>query len=102
MTEALWGVGSTSPYGHDGKSINLLEVILRHGGEALPSRKAFEALSENNKRKVLEALESLILFGPEFTPSNTNPPDPTNPDFPLRGHGSVSLTPLFNDPTDIE
>lgn len=33
MTEPLWGVGSTAPYGHDGRSINLREVILRHGGE---------------------------------------------------------------------
>jgi CxxC motif-containing protein (DUF1111 family) len=32
MTTPLWGVGSTSPYGHDGRSINLEEVILRHGG----------------------------------------------------------------------
>ena len=34
LTTPLWGVGSTGPYGHDGRSINLMEVILRHGGEA--------------------------------------------------------------------
>ena len=34
MTEPLWGVGTSPPYGHDGRSINLREVILRHGGEA--------------------------------------------------------------------
>ena len=34
LTIPLWGVGSTPPYGHDGRSINLTEVILRHGGEA--------------------------------------------------------------------
>ena len=34
MTEPLWGVATTAPYGHDGRSINLREVILRHGGEA--------------------------------------------------------------------
>jgi Di-haem oxidoreductase, putative peroxidase len=34
MTLPLWGVGNTPPYGHDGRSINLREVILRHGGEA--------------------------------------------------------------------
>jgi CxxC motif-containing protein (DUF1111 family) len=33
MTTPLWGVGSTAPYGHDGRSVNLTEVILRHGGE---------------------------------------------------------------------
>jgi hypothetical protein len=31
MTRALWGVGSTGPYGHDGRSITLNEAILRHG-----------------------------------------------------------------------
>jgi hypothetical protein len=34
MTTPLWGVGSTSPSGHDGRSISLTEVILRHDGEA--------------------------------------------------------------------
>lgn len=34
MTTPLWGVGSTPPYGQDARSINLKEVILRHGGEA--------------------------------------------------------------------
>ena len=46
MTEPLWGVGSTAPYGHDGRSINLREVILRHGGEAQAARDAFAALPE--------------------------------------------------------
>ena len=43
VTEPLWGVGSTEPYGHDGRSTNLLEVILRHGGEAQQARDAFAA-----------------------------------------------------------
>lgn len=34
MTEPLWGVGTTAPYGHDGRSIDLWSVIMRHGGEA--------------------------------------------------------------------
>ncbi|NJO12316.1 MAG: hypothetical protein HC872_01280 [Gammaproteobacteria bacterium] len=49
MTEPLWGVGSTGPYGHDGRSINLREVILRHGGEAMASRNAFARLPEAAK-----------------------------------------------------
>src|SRR5262249_35119028 len=28
LTMPLWGVGTTAPYGHDGRSINLMEVIL--------------------------------------------------------------------------
>ena len=45
MTTPLWGVGTTAPYGHDGRSINLAEVILRHGGEAQAARDAFAALA---------------------------------------------------------
>ena len=45
MTTPLWGVGTTAPYGHDGRSINLTEVILRHGGEAQAARDAFARLS---------------------------------------------------------
>jgi len=32
LTHPLWGVGSTGPYGHDGRSMTLDDVILRHGG----------------------------------------------------------------------
>ena len=41
MTEPLWGVATTAPYGHDGRSINLREVILRHGGEAQEKPRPF-------------------------------------------------------------
>ena len=70
MSTPLWGVGSTSPYGHDGRSINLTEVILRHGGEAKEARDAFEALDPGNRNAVLRFLESLILFPPDDTASN--------------------------------
>ena len=46
MTTPLWGVGTTAPYGHDGRSINLTEVILRHGGEAQRARDAFARLPD--------------------------------------------------------
>ncbi|HEU4530008.1 MAG TPA: di-heme oxidoredictase family protein [Steroidobacteraceae bacterium] len=102
MTEPLWGVGSTPPYGHDGRSINLREVILRHGGEAAASRNAFARLSESNKSAILEFLNSLVLFPPDDTASNLDPGDPNAPGFPQRGHGSIKLTVLFNDPNDPE
>jgi hypothetical protein len=102
MTEPLWGVGSTSPYGHDGRSINLREVILRHGGEAHRSRTAFAALPEFGKLAVIEFLNSLVLFPPDDTASNLDPGNPGAPDYPQRGHGSVSLSVLFNSPTDHE
>jgi mono/diheme cytochrome c family protein len=102
ITEPLWGVGSTAPYGHDGRSINLREVILRHGGEAQSSRNAFASLSESSKLAIMEFLNSLVLFPPDDTASNLDPGDPNAAGFPQRGHGSIRLGVLFNDPTDPE
>ena len=95
ITEPLWGVGSTAPYGHDGRSINLKEVILRHGGEAQDARDAFAALRRADQRRILDALASLVLFPPDDTASNLNPGDPDDPDFPQSGHGSINLGELF-------
>jgi hypothetical protein len=102
LTTALWGVGTTAPYGHDGRSINLGEVILRHGGEALGARDAFAALSPGDRSKLLEFLNSLVLFPPDDTASNLDPGNRGVAGFPQFGHGSVKLTVLFNNPLDVE
>lgn len=102
LTKPLWGVGSTAPYGHDGRSINLTEVILRHGGEALSAAAAFDRLQGQARSAVLEFLQSLVLFPPDDTASNLNPGNRQDPNFPQSGHGSIKLTVLFNDPTDPE
>ena len=102
MTEPLWGVGSTAPYGHDGRSINLEEVILRHGGEATASSEAFENAPSGQQQELIAFLQSLVIFPPDDTASNLNRGDPSNPNFPQRGHGSINLTTQFNDKSDIE
>jgi mono/diheme cytochrome c family protein len=102
LTAALWGVGSTPPYGHDGRSINLQEVILRHGGEAAAEAARFDRLNDVDRSAVLEFLNSLIIFPPDDTSSNLNPGNPGDPHFPQSGHGSIKLSVLFNDPTDPE
>ncbi|MDA7629532.1 hypothetical protein OAE11_00800 [Akkermansiaceae bacterium] len=92
------GVDSTSPYGHDGRSINFEEVILRHGGEAERSKKMFEKLREEDKSAVIAFLRSLVLFPPDDTASNLNPGDPDgNPQDPA-DHGSINLGVLFQIP----
>ena len=98
MTEPLWGVGTTAPYGHDGRSINLREVILRHGGEAQAARNAFELATGADQRAVLAFLESLVLFPPPDTASNLDPSNPGAVGFPRVGHGSIKLSVLFNNP----
>ena len=102
LTTPLWGVGSTAPYGHDGRSINLKEVILRHGGEAENSRDRFASLPDFQKKEVLEFLNSLVLFPPDDTASNLDPGNRSTPGFPQYGHGSIRLTELFNNKQDIE
>jgi cytochrome c peroxidase len=62
LTENLWGVGTTAPYLHDGRATTLTEAILEHGGEASFSRNAFLALSQNQKKDVINFLNNLVLF----------------------------------------
>jgi len=102
MTEPLWGVGSAPPYGHDGRSVNLREVILRHGGEAQSSRNNFANLSETQQDQILKFLNELVLFPPDDTASNLDPGDRNNATFPQRGHGSIRLPELFNNPAELE
>ena len=102
LTPPLWGVGSTSPYGHDGRSVNLKQVILRHGGEALAARNAFAALSSDDELSIIAFLNTLLVFPPDDTASNLDPGDRNAPNFPQQGHGSIRLTGLFNDPSDVE
>jgi hypothetical protein len=102
LTTPLWGVGTTAPYGHDGRSINLTEVILRHGGEAQAARDAFAHLSIERRNAILHFLNSLVLFPPDDTASNLNPGNRNAPGFPQFGQGSIRLTVLFNNPADVE
>jgi hypothetical protein len=98
MTTPLWGVGSTAPYGHDGRSLTLEDAILRHGGEAQAQRDAFAGLAPQDRADVLAALGSLLLFSPPDTASNLAPANPADPQFPLHGHGSIDLSVLFVAP----
>ncbi|MFY9585358.1 MAG: di-heme oxidoredictase family protein, partial [Candidatus Acidiferrales bacterium] len=110
LTRALWGVGSVGSLGHDGRSLNLLEVILRHGGEAEASRDAFANLLSQDQQNgdqggaldLLHFLSTLVLFPPDDTASNLDPGNRSAPNFPQSGHGSIKLTVLFNNPKDPE
>jgi hypothetical protein len=102
LTAALWGVASTGPYGHDGRSATLHEVILRHGGEAQSVRDNYANLLRSDQRDLLDFLGSLLLFPPDDTASNLYAGNPSALGFPQVGHGSIKLTKLFNNPTDPE
>jgi hypothetical protein len=51
---------------------------------------------------VIEFLQSLILFPPDDTASNLDRGNRSAANFPQFGHGSIKLTVLFNNPSDIE
>jgi hypothetical protein len=107
MTEALWGVGDTAPYGHDGRSGNLDDVILRHNspgadGDAIIAGQAFAGTSESVRIWVRKYLASLILFAPDDTASNLQVQNTNDPNYPQFGHGSIRLTSLFNNQNDLE
>jgi hypothetical protein len=128
LTRPLWGVGSLGSLGHDGRSISLTEVILRHGGEAQAARDAFANLYSQNQQSgdsgdasdllhfnqnqqsggsgdasdLLHFLSTLVLFPPDDTASTLDAGNRNDPDFPQSGHGSIKLTVLFNNPADKE
>jgi CxxC motif-containing protein (DUF1111 family) len=59
ITQPLWGVAVTAPYMHDGRAPTLADAIAAHDGEAASSRASFQALSADDKQKVLEFLGTL-------------------------------------------
>jgi cytochrome c peroxidase len=96
VTEPLWGVGTTAPYGHDGRSVNLDAVIRRHGGEAAEVTSAYVGLTADEQDKITDFLQTLVLFPPDDTASNLLPgvPDSEDPQNPLN-HGSIWLGLMF-------
>ena len=66
MTENLWGVGSTAPYMHDGRSASITEAIFEHHGEAQADRDRFQNNATQTQRNQLIAfLKNLVLFKAE-------------------------------------
>ena len=95
-------MGSTPPYGHDGRSINLDAVIRRHGGEAQRSKQHYVNLSDQEQQQIRAFLETLVLFPPDDTASNLNPgvqEDENNIQDP-GVHGTINLGALFQIPEE--
>src|SRR5207247_1593177 len=52
-TPPLWGVRTRTRLMHDGNSRTFNDAILRHSGEALQVRLRYQALSADDKRKLI-------------------------------------------------
>lgn len=58
-TPPLWGIATSAPYMHDGRSPTLEQAILEHGGEAESSASKFNRLSDAQKNQLIKYLQSL-------------------------------------------
>lgn len=58
-TPPLWGISETGPYMHDGFSGTLDDAIRRHAGEASAVTERYVELSDDERRALLDFLESL-------------------------------------------
>ncbi|MCB9899055.1 MAG: hypothetical protein H6825_13700 [Planctomycetes bacterium] len=84
-TAPLWGVGSGFPWAHDGESLSLREMILRHGGEGDASRQSFLSMSSGDQRALLDFLASLQLFDVESTPADIDGDSIIQTDYVVQG-----------------
>lgn len=105
-TAPLWGVGTTAPYGHDGASLDLDNVIRRHGGEALESRKAYGSLNDRQQSQLIAFLHSLVLYQTDQLPTDINGDGKIAPHFMVQGvdTGLEKFNPdwLFRIPCKME
>lgn len=58
-TAALWGVRARSRLMHDGENFTINDAILRHGGQALGIRNAYNALTTAQKQDLIAFVLSL-------------------------------------------
>lgn len=84
-TAPLWGVGTTAPYGHDGRFGTLEQVIDAHAGAATESARAFSALQDRDRKAVIAFLHSQQLYATLETPADIDGDGIASEDFRLRG-----------------
>jgi hypothetical protein len=64
LTKRLWGAANAPNHMHNGLYTTMRSAILAHAGEALESRKAFEALPKNEQDSLIEFLKTLQVLPP--------------------------------------
>ncbi|QKV17485.1 di-heme oxidoredictase family protein [Oricola thermophila] len=61
QTAELWGLASTSPYGHRGDFTTLDGVIRAHGGAARAARDAYVECAEEDRSALIAFLKTLVI-----------------------------------------
>jgi len=97
-TTPLWGVGSSAPYGHDGRSPTLDDVIRRHGGEAAGSARAYEHAGAANRYALLAFLKTLVLYQTDILPADLDGDGRVDASFRVDGRERLRPEFLFRTP----
>jgi CxxC motif-containing protein (DUF1111 family) len=58
-TPPLWGLRDSAPYLHDGRAATVADAVALHGGEGMAAARAYQRLSENERKQVEVFLQSL-------------------------------------------
>ena len=61
MTAELWGLASTSPYGHRNDFTTLDGIILAHGGEGRAARDKYEQALPEQRSAIIAYLKTLVI-----------------------------------------
>jgi hypothetical protein len=64
LTKRLWGSANQPPFFHHGLFVTLRQSVLAHSGEALASRKQFQALKSYDEDSLIEFLKTLQVLPP--------------------------------------
>ena len=64
LTRRLWGAANEPPYFHHGLFTTMRQAVLAHAGEALASRRAYEALPKYSQDALIEFLKTLQVLPP--------------------------------------
>jgi hypothetical protein len=64
LTKRLWGAANEPPYFHHGLFTTMRRAVLAHAGEALESRKSYQALNPHDQDCLIEFLKTLQVLPP--------------------------------------
>ena len=64
LTKRLWGAANEPPFFHHGLFTTLRQSVLAHSGEALESRRSFQALPAAEQDALIEFLKTLQVLPP--------------------------------------
>jgi hypothetical protein len=106
-TGLLWGNGATGfPWGHDGKSMTIDDIIRRHGGEAQTATDAYTAASQDERESLIAYLASSLLYPTDQVPTDVDGDGAISEHFMVAGEdtGVERFNPewLFKTPGEIE